>query len=94
MHRFEVELTDEQYARIRLLAKEGGDTPEEVVREAVASYLGPTDDEIRAKFSPEVMAHLDSLMDEVRAGGRTYTQEDVDAHLEEVKKKWRQSRAS
>ena len=86
MHRFEIELTNEQYTRVQQMAKEGGDTPEDVVREAVSSYLGPSDDEIQAKFTPEVVAHLDRICAEVDAGAKTYTREEVDDHLRKLAK--------
>jgi hypothetical protein len=39
-------------------------------------------DDLQYRFTPEVIADLNRIMSEVKAGAKTYTPEEVKAHLE------------
>jgi hypothetical protein len=39
-------------------------------------------------FTPEVIARLDRISAEIKAGGRTYTMDEVREHFEKKRKEW------
>jgi len=39
-------------------------------------------------FTPEVIADLDKISDTIKAGGKTYTMDEVDQHLEQKRQEW------
>jgi len=39
-------------------------------------------------FTPEVIAELDAISAEVKAGGKTYTSEEVSEHFADKHRKW------
>lgn len=49
--------------------------------------LAPDLDEIQKKFTPEVLAHLDQVYEEAKAG-KTYTVDEVKQKLAETRAEW------
>jgi hypothetical protein len=42
--------------------------------------------EVQQLFTPEVLAELDQISAEIKAGGKSYTMEEVREHLEKTRK--------
>ena len=63
-----IELSDHLYDRVASAASERGQSVEQFVEEAVGNELGCTDEEIQARFTPEVIAMLDRSVTEAHAG--------------------------
>jgi hypothetical protein len=45
-------------------------------------------------FTPKVVGHLEGMLEEIKAGGKTYSEEELDKHLLEKTRKWRESHPS
>lgn len=80
----QVHLSDNLYEQARRRAQESGFTDvDEYIAEVVASDLEEID--VTQLFTPERLARLDRISAEVKAGSRTYTEEELDTHFSD---KW------
>lgn len=62
----------------------------DVVSEDVAQE---TDDQ-DYRFTPKVMTHLNQIQEEIKSGAKTYAEEELDNHLQERARQWRESHAN
>jgi hypothetical protein len=94
----QVQLNDQLYKEAQRRATEAGfSTVDEYVADVVSHDLvednGDETPDLDHLFTPEVIAQLDQISAEIKAGGKTYTMEEVREHFEKKRKKWLQNHA-
>lgn len=89
MHQVQLQLTDQLYDLAKRRAADAGfKTVEEYASKLLANDLHADTENYDHLFTPERIALLDRVAADVRAGGKTYTIEEVSAHLEETRANW------
>jgi hypothetical protein len=89
MQQVQLELTDQIYDQAKRRAVEAGfKTVGEYIADVVSDDLAKDSENLDHLFTPRRIAHLDKVAAEVRAGGATYTMEEVSAHLDEKRADW------
>jgi len=63
-------------------------SPEEAIRQLLKQSDQADPDNYDHLFTPEVIADLRSISTEIKAGGKTYTMEEVDEHFAQKRKAW------
>lgn len=90
----QIQLTDQLYKEAERRAREAGfASVEEFVAERLLNDFSDEEDNFDDRFTPEVLAHLDKISDEIKAGGKTYTMEEVNEHLEMKRQEWLRNHA-
>ena len=91
MHQVQLELTDQIYAQAKLRADEAGfSTVDEYLTDILTDDLseefvaedpeGETEN-LDHLFTPERLAHVDRVIADIKAGGKTYTSAEVREHF-------------
>lgn len=89
MHQVQLQLSDQLYDEARRRAVNAGfKTVEEYASDVLTNDLQEDTQNYDHLFTPERIAHLDKVAAEVRAGGKTYTMDEVSAHLDEKRADW------
>jgi hypothetical protein len=92
MHK--VQLTDQLYKEAQRRALEAGyATVDEYIANMVSNDMHDETENLDHLFTPEVIAHLDKISADIRAGGKTYTMEEVDEYLAEKRHEWLRNHA-
>jgi len=85
-----IELSDQLYQQARRRATETGfRSVDEYVAQVVASDVSDdllSDEHI---FTPEVVTELKQIDAEIKAGGKTYTEAELDEHFRRRSQAWR-----
>ena len=93
----QIKLADEVYERARRRAAEAGfDNVDDYLADLVTqdSEFEVVDDaNVDHIFTPEVIAELDQISAEIKAGGKTYSMEEVDAHFKKKQEEWLRNHA-
>jgi len=93
----QVQLADEVYEQAQRQAAEAGfDNVEDYLADLVMqdSEFEVVDDvNVDHIFTPEVIAELDQISAEIKAGGKTYTMAEVDAHFNKKREEWLRNHA-
>ena len=89
MHQVQLELTDQLYKQAKRRAVEAGfKSVEEYAADVLSEDLAEDAEDYDHLFTPERIAHLDKVAAEVRAGGKTYTMQEVRANLAQNRAEW------
>jgi hypothetical protein len=92
----QVKLADELYQQAQRRASEAGyASVDEYIAGVLTHELSdePGDDEnLDHLFTPEFLAHLDTISAEMHAG-KSVSMEEIDQHLADVRKAWLKNRA-
>ena len=82
MQRVELELSDKVYDQVRHRAVEAGfKTVSEYIADVVSDELVEPYENLDRYFTPDRIAHIDSVIAEVNSGGKTYTAAEVRDHF-------------
>jgi Arc/MetJ-type ribon-helix-helix transcriptional regulator len=85
----QVELSDQLYEQVSRRASAGGfQSVDAYIADLLESELLEETSDLEALFTAERLAKIDAATAEIKAG-RYYTLSEFDAHLEEVKARWR-----
>lgn len=85
-----VQLSDQLYDQARQRASEAGfQSVDEYVADVLASDVGDDLANYAHIFTPEVVAELEKIDVEMKAGGKTFTSEEVDEFLRRKSEAWR-----
>ena len=94
MHQLNLELSDDQFEDLKLRASTAGfSRVEAYIVDRLSAESGPTDKEIAARFTPEIVAHLEQIAEDMDSGNEG-SLDDVDARIEQMRQIWRNDRAS
>ena len=89
MHQVQLELTDQLYEQAERRAVEAGfKTVSEYIAGVVSDDLAEDAENLYHLFTPERIAHIDSVVAKVKAGGKTYTMQEVRANLAQNRADW------
>ena len=89
----QVHLSDQLYQQAKQRASEAGfQTVDEYVAEIVECDVSATVENHDQFFSPEIVANLEQIHAEVRAGAKTFTQQEVDEYFRQKSQAWREAR--
>ena len=89
MHQVQLQLTDQLYAQAKRRAGEAGfKSVDEYIADVVSDELTEDAENLDHLFTPERIAHIDSVIANVKAGGKTYTVEEADALLAAHREDW------
>jgi hypothetical protein len=90
----QVQLNDKLYKEAQRRAREAGfGSVDEFVADRLESDFSDEQENFDHLFTPEVIADLDKISEAIKAGGKTYTIEEVDAHLEKKRQEWLRNHA-
>ena len=86
----QIDLTDQIYRQAQRRASEAGFTNvEEYIADIVSQDSADDADNFDHLFTPEVVRDLERISAAAKAGGRTYTSEEVREHLQRKSEQWR-----
>jgi len=86
---YQVRLNDKLYKEAERRAREAGfGSVDEFVADRLESDFSDGQENFDHLFTPEVIAHLDKISQKIKAGGKTYTMEEVDEHFEKKRQEW------
>src|SRR5277367_4041060 len=81
----EVRLDEKLYKEAQRRARDAGfDSVDEFVAEQLGSDFSVEQEDFDDRFTPEVIAHLDRISDQMKAG-KSVSMEEVDNHLADVR---------
>ena len=90
-----IQISDQVYEQAKRRANEiGFGSVDEFINDCVVSGLAEQTENFDHLFTPEVIADLDRISASVKAGAKTYTQEEVDEHFRKKLEAWRNSHAN
>ncbi|HZK81705.1 MAG TPA: hypothetical protein VFC46_11570 [Humisphaera sp.] len=95
----QVQLTENLYREAQRRAIEGGfASVDEYVADVVSQDLvdddGSEPQNFDHLFTPERLAELDRISNEIKAGGQTYTVAEVREHFKQKRKQWLANQAT
>lgn len=94
MPQVHLQLTDQLYHQAKQRAAEAGFVSlDEFVVDVVSEDVAQETENIDHRFTPKVVSHLNQLQEEIKAGAKTYTEEELDEYLLERARAWRESQA-
>jgi hypothetical protein len=89
-----VQLSDRLYKDAQRRAAEAGfSSVDAFIAEVVSHNLHDESEDLDHLFTPERIARLDRISAEIKAGGKTYTMEEVREHFEKKRKTWLENHA-
>jgi hypothetical protein len=90
----QIQLNDQLYEEAERRATEAGfSTVDEYVADFLSHHLHDDSENLDHLFTPQVIAQLDQISAEIKAGGKTYTMDQVQEHFENKRKQWLQNHA-
>ena len=94
MSMHQVQLTDQLYKEAERRAREAGfASVDEFIADRLESDFFDEQENFDERFTPEVLAHLDRISEDMKAGKKV-SMEEVDKHLTDVREAWRKDHAS
>jgi hypothetical protein len=85
----QVQLSDQLYREAERRARKAGfATVDEFVADRLKTDFSEEQENFDHLFTPEVIADLDRISAQIKAGGKTYTMQEVDEHLEKKRQEW------
>lgn len=95
MHEIHIQLTEHVYNQAKRRAVEAGFSSLDeyildVVKEDAAQQAQNFDD----RFTPKVVAHLNRIQEKIKAGAKTFSEEELDGYLQQKAQEWRKSQTS
>jgi hypothetical protein len=85
----QIQLTDQIFDAARRRAADGGfSSVDEYIADVLVHDLGEDTDNFDRLFTPERTGHLEKISAEIKAGGKTYTVQEVEKHFENKRKVW------
>ena len=95
MHQISIELSEQLYQQAqRRAVEEGFASVDEYIVDVVSEDVAQETEDLDHRFTPKVMAHLNQLQEEIKAGAKTYSEAEMDEHLQERARASRESHAS
>ena len=95
MHEVHLHLTDQLYTQTQRRAVEAGFASlDEYIVGVVSEDVTQETENLDDRFTPKIVGHLSQIQDSIKAGAKTYTEAEVDAHFKERARVWRESHAS
>lgn len=92
MQQIQLQLTDQLYDQAQRRATEAGFANlDEYIGDLVMEDLIAETENLDHRFSPKVIAHLNTIRTDIQTGTKTYTEMEVDEYLREKASKWRES---
>jgi NADPH:quinone reductase-like Zn-dependent oxidoreductase len=89
MHQIQLQLTDDLYEEATRRAIDAGfKSVDEFIADVLSGELAQETETFDHFFTPERIAHLDRVAECVRAGGRIYTPEELNANLAARRADW------
>ena len=89
----QVQLNDKLYREAERRAREAGfGSVDEFVADQLETDFSEEQEDFDRRFTPEVVAHLDRISEEMQAGKSVSTQQ-VDQHLADVRETWLKNHA-
>jgi len=90
----QVQLNERLYKEAERRAREAGfGSVDEFVADRLENDFSDEQENLDHLFTPEVIAHLDKISAEIKAGGKTYTMEEVDEHFDKKRQEWLRNHA-
>lgn len=90
----QVRLNDRLYKEAERRAREAGfGSVDEFVADRLENDFSEEQENFDHLFTPEVIADLDKISDQIKAGGKTYTMHEVDEHFEKKRQEWLRNHA-
>jgi hypothetical protein len=84
-----IQLPDDLYQQAQQRASEAGLSVDEYIAEIVESDVNTGSENYDHLFTPEVVAELEQIHAEMKAGGKVLTPEEVDEFLRQKSLSWR-----
>lgn len=95
MYEVHLQLTEQLFNKAKLRAAEAGFASlDEYIIDVVAEDAATETLDLDERFTPKVVGHLEGMLEEIKAGGKTYSEEELDKHLLEKARIWRESHPS
>ena len=95
MHEIHLQLTEQLYNQAKRWAVEAGfDTVDEYIVDVVSEDAAQETTDLDYRFTPQVMTHLNQIQEAIKAGSKTYSEEELDDSLQDRTREWRESHAS
>jgi len=85
---YEVRIPDHIYRRAAEAAQAHQVSLEVFVSEAVQLHLQDDPENYDHLFTPDVLSELDAIVAAVDSGGKTFAEDEVEAHFDERRKAW------
>ena len=90
----QVQLNEKLYKEAERRAREAGfSSVDEFVADQLESDFSTEQEDFDDRFAPEVIAQLDRISDDMKAG-KTVSTEEIDKHLSDVREAWHKDHAS
>jgi len=90
----QIQISDQLYKEAQRRAHEAGfSTVDEFIADQLENNFSDQQENFDDRFTPEVLAHLDEISADIKAGGKTYSMEEVDQHLEKKRQEWLRNHA-
>jgi metal-responsive CopG/Arc/MetJ family transcriptional regulator len=91
----QVHFAEKLYKKVkRRASEEGFSSVDDFVADIVRQKLEEGAGNLNHLFTPERIAHLDRISAKIKAGGKTYTMQEVEAHFDKKRKQWLENHAS
>ena len=85
----QIELTKQIFEAARRRAADVGfSSVDEYIADVLVHELGEDTDNFDRLFTPERTAQLEKNSSEIKAGGKTFTMQEVEEHFENKRKAW------
>lgn len=95
MHQIHLQLNDQLHNQAKQRAVEAGFASlDEYIVDLLSEDVAQETENLDHRFTPKVMAHLNQIQDEIKAGAKTFTEGEMDEYLQERARAWRESHAN
>ncbi len=95
MHEIHIQLTEQLYNQAKQRAVEAGFASlDEYILDVVLDDVPYETQDLDDRFTPKVVAHLNQIQEAIKAGTKTYSEEDLDNYLQEKSRVWREPHAN
>jgi len=92
MQQIQLQLRDQLYDQAQRRAAEAGfSNLDEYIVDVVMEGLTAETEILDQRFSPKVIAHLNTIRADIQSGTKTFTEMEVEDYLREKVSKWRES---
>lgn len=95
MHQVHIQLPEQLFDQAQRRAVEAGfATLDEYIVDVVSEDLTRETENLDHRFTPTVVAHLNQIQEEIKAGAKTYSEAEMDEHFRERANQWREAHTS